>query len=324
MPAHDIEANPMLMRSLGPVAFPGPPPKAPNPALRAASVSVLGLGAGALGELRLDEAAGAELLSRAVELGVTLIDTAPSYGVSEDRIKAFLAAASGRRDRLVLSTKGGYGVPGVPDWTPDVISLGIDQALRRMGVDYLDVFFFHSCPKAVLEKGDLFEPLARAKAAGKIRMAGYSGENDALDFAVDSGHFDVVQCSVNPFDQRSLGGPVARAAARGIGVFAKRSVGNAPWRFEERPLGQYCEEYWLRMRAMDVDPMALSSISWNEAAIRFSAFAAGVTSVLVGTGNPAHLAESAAWIAKGPLPSSLESELRRRFHASDRGWFGQV
>ncbi|MFO0677283.1 MAG: aldo/keto reductase [Polyangiaceae bacterium] len=304
----------MLTRNLPETSFPAP-------RNGRTSVSVLGLGAGTLGESRLSDAEGEALLAEAVALGVTLIDTAPSYGVSEDRIGRFLRGKSSRRDAIVLSTKGGYGVPGVADWTPDVITRGIDQALARMGVDRLDAFFFHSCPKDVLARGDLFEPLARAKESGKIRFAGYSGENDALDFAVDCGAFDVVQCSVNPFDRRSLVNAVARAHARGIGVVAKRSVANAPWRFTSRPTGEYCEEYWVRMHAMAVDP---SPLGWSEVAVRFGAFAEGVTSILVGTGRAGHLRECAEWIAKGPLPDELQERLRTRFYACDRGFIGQI
>lgn len=96
-------------------------------------VSVLGLGAGALGHPALAEADVDRLVAGAVELGLTLVDTAPSYGLSEVRLGRALA---GRRQRVVLSTKCGYGVPGVADWTPECISRGIDLALGRLRTDY--------------------------------------------------------------------------------------------------------------------------------------------------------------------------------------------
>ena len=75
-------------------------------------VSELGLGAGPLGGADLDDATAIEIVRGAVDRGITLIDTAPSYGRSEVRIGA---ALRGVRDQVVLSTKLGYGVPGVPD-----------------------------------------------------------------------------------------------------------------------------------------------------------------------------------------------------------------
>ncbi|HEX2689575.1 MAG TPA: aldo/keto reductase, partial [Kofleriaceae bacterium] len=70
-------------------------------------VPALGLGAGEIGAAELDEREVEALLRTAVELGVTLIDTARSYGLSEERIGRYLGPV---RDQVVLSTKVGYGV----------------------------------------------------------------------------------------------------------------------------------------------------------------------------------------------------------------------
>src|SRR5690242_5287133 len=87
------------------------------------TVSVLGFGAGQIGDPGLDEAAAGQLLNAAVDLGVTLFDTAPSYGLSEERIGRHLGH---RRDGLVLSTKVGYGSVGHKDWTYGCVAAGID------------------------------------------------------------------------------------------------------------------------------------------------------------------------------------------------------
>jgi aryl-alcohol dehydrogenase-like predicted oxidoreductase len=79
------------------------------------NVAPLGLGGGPLGDLGLADADAARVIDAALDAGVDLIDTAPSYGASEDRLGR---ALRGRRDQVVLVTKGGYGVPGVPDWSP--------------------------------------------------------------------------------------------------------------------------------------------------------------------------------------------------------------
>src|SRR5512139_338267 len=95
-------------------------------------VSEIGLGAGPLGGDNIDDAAAIALIHGAIDRGVNLIDTAPSYGRSEARIAL---ALRGKRDRVVLSTKLGYGVPGVPDWTGECITRGVDLALARLGTD---------------------------------------------------------------------------------------------------------------------------------------------------------------------------------------------
>ena len=87
------------------------------------SVSPLGFGAMQVGDPRIDDAEAARMLHGALDLGITLIDTARSYGLSEGRIGRHLSA---RRDEYVLSTKVGYGIDGVPDWTYDCVMAGVD------------------------------------------------------------------------------------------------------------------------------------------------------------------------------------------------------
>jgi aryl-alcohol dehydrogenase-like predicted oxidoreductase len=280
--------------------------------------SALGFGAGAIGGGDLSDDDAGRLLNEVVDLGVTLIDTARSYGQSEERIGRHLAH---RRRDLVLSTKGGYGVDGVPDWTYDAVARGIDDALRRLRTDVIDVFHLHSCDRETLARGDVVRALEDARSAGKIRVAAYSGENDALDHAVDAA-FGAIQCSVSLADQRSLAGAVARAEARGIGVIAKRPIANAAWRFAERPRGDYAEVYWERLRVMELAPP--DGMPWAELALRFSAFAPGVGAVIVGSARAAHVRDNAGVLAKGPLPAALEARVRRAFHRHDRGWIGQV
>jgi aryl-alcohol dehydrogenase-like predicted oxidoreductase len=284
-------------------------------------VSVLGFGAGHVGGDDLSEEAASRLLNEVLDLGVTLIDTARSYGLSEERIGRHLAH---RRDAFVLSTKGGYGVEGVPDWTAEVITRGIDDALRRLRTDRIDVFHLHSCPRDVLERGEVIDALDRARKAGKIRVAAYSGENDALEHAVMSGRFGAVQCSVNVCDQRVLEHVIPSAAKRGLGVIAKRPIANAAWRFAHRPSGDYAEAYWERLQSLHVDRHALD---WLEYALRFSAHAPGVSSIIVGTRNIEHLRHNAALVATGPLPVRSYYDARAEFTLSALaagGWEGLV
>ncbi len=282
------------------------------------SVSALGLGAGPVGDPALSETQAGALLNRALDLDITLIDTAHSYGLSEERIGRHL---SHRRHQFVLSTKVGYGIPGHKDWTYGCVSAGIDAALKRLRTDHLDIVHLHSCPLTTLRHGDVIRALHKARDQGKLRVAAYSGENEALQWAIESGHFGGVQCSVNPFDQRCLEQALPMAQDRGIGVIAKRPLANAPWRFTERPHGDYCEEYWLRWKAMGIET---GDMSWEQLALRFAVHASGVSSAIVGTASIAHLMQNKKYADQGPLKAEQLQRLRQAFRHHDANWLGQI
>lgn len=282
------------------------------------TVSALGFGAGHIGYDDVTERDAHGLLDRALDLGITFIDTARGYGLSEERIGSWLP---GRRDAVVLSTKVGYDVDGAEDWSAAAVTGGVDEALRKLGTDVIDVVFLHSCPLTVLQRGEAVEALLECVDAGKVRVPGYSGENDALAWAGSSGVFGALQSSVNLADQRSRSEVLPAAARQGLGVVAKRPLANAPWRHAERPVGVYGETYWERLRLMGIEP---ETDDWQGTALRFSAFSPGVSTAIVGTSKVRNLEAAAAAVDRGPLP---DSELRRwevafAQHALD--WAGEV
>ncbi len=282
-------------------------------------VSALGFGAGPVGDAAaLSEKEAEKLLHGVLDTGINLIDTAPSYGSSEERIGRHL---QGRRGQFVLSTKCGYGVPGVEDWTGPCITQGIELALRRLRTDVIDVMHFHSCPVDVLERPGVVEALTRAVEQGKVRVAAYSGDNHALEHALNMGRFGSIQVSVNLFDQRAIDWGIARARERGVGVIAKRPLGNAPWRFWERPEATDVALYWDRMRQMSLEARGLD---WSELALRFAAFVPGVASCIVGTTKVENLLRNVRSLEHGPLAPAHVNHIRDTFRRNDHGWDGQI
>ena len=227
----------------------------------------------------------------------------------------------GRRARVILSTKVGYGVPGVPDWTPRCITEGVDAALARLRTDRLDIVHLHSCELAVLEHSGVAQALRTTVEEGKVRVAAYSGEGEALLWAVRSGLFGAVQCSVSIVDQAVLDGAVPEAQAHGIGVLAKRALGNAPWRFDARPAEPDVAEAWDRFRMLRPDA---GGLPWPVLFTRFAAHASGVSAVLIGTASLAHLKEAIAAVEQGPLDSRVVASLRAAFTAAGRSWSGRI
>lgn len=281
-------------------------------------VSALGFGAGQIGGADQDDKEIGHLLNVVVDSGVTLIDTARGYGLSEERIGRHLGH---RRSEIVLSTKVGYSIPGYEDWTGPIITAGVDAALQRLQTDHLDIVHLHSCPVEVLARGEVTAALEQTVAVGKVRVAAYSGDNEPLVYAIESGRFGSIETSINIADQRVIDEGLAMAQARGIGVIAKRPLANAPWRFAARPAGHYGEVYWERLREMQLDP---GGLSWDELALRFAAFLPSVSSCIVGTRSLENFRRNVAILEQGPLPDETVQSVRAAFQSHDSDWVGQV
>lgn len=278
-------------------------------------VSILGLGAGEIGDPNLSDIEVEKLLKLTLDEGINLIDTARGYGASEERIGKFI---SHRRDEFVLSTKVGYDIPGYENWTYECIIAGVDSALNLMRTEYIDIVHLHSCSKDILINNGVIDALIKTVENGKVKVAAYSGENEDLEFAVNTNKFKSLQTSVNITDQRDIYGILKTAEDKGMGIIAKRPVANAPWRFNERPAGHYCEDYWHRWKKMNLN----FDMDWQEIALRFTAFTSVVDTCIVGTSNIDHLRENIKIIEKGPLPNDIYNLIRESFKENDDNWIG--
>lgn len=282
-------------------------------------VPVLGFGAMQVGDPALDDAQAGRLLNEVLDLGLTLIDSARSYGLSEERIGRHLAH---RRDEFVLSTKVGYGVPGVPDWTRECILRGVDAARDRLRADCIDIVHLHSCGAETLRAGEVIEALETCRRLGKLRVAAYSGDDEALRCAVEGGGFGSLQASVNLCDQQAL--PQLRAArAQGCGTIAKRSFAGFPWAAQAPPDDPPHAEYFRRFQALRPRLTNLGE-PWLEVALRYTGFEDGVDCVIVGGTNARHVASNVAAVAQGPLEPGLAAAIREAFAATGADWRGIV
>jgi aryl-alcohol dehydrogenase-like predicted oxidoreductase len=261
-----------------------------------------------------DEAVVGRLLNGVLDLGVNLIDTARGYGRSEARIGRHLAH---RRAEFLLSTKFGYGVEGVPDWTYPCIVQGVERALRLMRTDVIDIGHLHSCPLPALQRGEVSEALADCVKAGKLRVAAYSGENAELAHALGDERFGCVQCSLSLVDPAN-----GARLQTGKGVLVKRSLAALAWARRERP-ADFCEgSYWDRWQQLALPELGLP---WPEAALRWAAFQPGVGSVLIGTKSLSNLRSSIEAVARGPLPAELLSTVQAAHQrAGTAHWAGII
>ena len=282
-------------------------------------VPLLGFGAMQLGDPRIAEDDAARLLNAVVDAGVTLLDTARSYGLSEERIGRHLAH---RRGDFTLSTKVGYGVPGVPDWTYDCIVRGVDAARDRLRTDVIDIVHLHSCGLETLRAGEVTDALSWCVAAGKVRVAAYSGDDAALAHAVGSRAFGSVQASVNLCDQQSLP-MLQRARSRGMGTIAKRSLAGRPWVAAAVPDDDVHREYHRRFQALRPE-FGFEPDDWDALALRFAAYADAVDCVIVGGSSAQHVQRNLAAVAAGPLEPGLRAAIRDAFAKLGTDWRGLV
>ena len=179
------------------------------------SVSRTGFGCIPIQRISYDESAA--LLRHAYDNGVTLYDTANAYTTSEDRIGTALHHV---RDKIVLCTKSGAS-------TPDKLMENIENSLRMLKTDYIDVFQFHNPTFVPRPGGDdgLYDCALKAKSQGKIRHIGITQHSkDRAREAVLSDLYDTLQY---PFSYLSTDEELALAGLcreRNIGLLAMKGL----------------------------------------------------------------------------------------------------
>ena len=297
------------------------------------SVSRLGFGGAPVGYLKTDQDRVARILNLLLDSGVNLIDTAASYLGSEELIAESIGH---RRGEFVLVSKCGMTLEDVPGaaWSRQLILGTVDRSLRRLKTDRLDVMLLHSCDLATLKKGEAVEALAAARQQGKIRFAGYSGDNEAAAYAAALSDIAVLETSVSIADQNNLDTVIPIAQKNNLGVLAKRPIANAAWKDpSSQPgfYGNYASEYHRRLKQMNLNPADLGfkgdpQESWPELALRFTLSHPGVHCAIIGTTNPDNAKANIAAADKGPLPADVVNRIRQAFRAADpKGkWKGET
>jgi aryl-alcohol dehydrogenase-like predicted oxidoreductase len=138
-------------------------------------VSVVGLGCNTFG-WRIDESQTRAVVDAAIGVGITLFDTAESYGRGDS--EAFLGRAiAGRRDRVVIATKFGWGTGrndnSVSRGDAAYVRSAIEGSLRRLGTDYVDLYQYHR-PDGVTPIEETLGAMDVLVREGKVRWIGHS------------------------------------------------------------------------------------------------------------------------------------------------------
>ncbi len=292
-------------------------------------ISRLGAGLAEIGqELELaDVEQAGNVLNNALDMGINFLDTAACYDISEELIGRTVA---NRRDEYVLVTKAGHargdGLNG-RDWTYETVRDSIDRSLRRLNTDYVDLVQLHSCGIPDLERGDIIRALEDARDAGKTRLIGYSGDNEAAHWAVDSGHFDTLQTSFNLVEQRAYTtGLLEKCANNDTGVIVKRPIGGATWGMAKQGMSSSRRGYDNTYLDRSVKVQSLGDVPGDPddpivAAMGFTLAHTEIHTAIIGTKNPRHMASNIETLDDAlNIDPTFVDAMHARFAQLDDDW----
>ncbi len=193
-------------------------------------VSEIGFGAWAIGGDAwgpVEDDASIAAMQRALELGINFIDTADVYGDghSEELVAQVI---KGRRDQVIVSTKGGLmghhrDPSGTPVYDrPEKVREALENSLRRLGTDYVDVYFDHIWWDRHEETEAFIEALAQLKAEGKARAVGVSTDDfEYIKHFNKNGGLDVVQLEYSVLNRKAEREILPYLQEHGIGVVVR-------------------------------------------------------------------------------------------------------
>ena len=286
-------------------------------------VTALGFGGAEIGFQSVAQTIVTELLNAALDVGLNVIDTGECYGGSEELIGN---AVGYRRGDYFLFTKVGHASGlDLPDWDPAMMELSIDRSLKRLKTDHLDLIQLHTCSEDKLRQGDVIEVVQKARDAGKARYIGYSGDSKAAHYAVTCGAFDTLQTSISIADQEGIELTLPEAAAKQVGVIAKRPIANAAWQYGDKPENGYYVPYWERFQKLKYPFLEGEVADAAAIALRFTLSMPAVATAIVGTTNPKRWAQNADSANRGALDEAAIAEIRAKWKtAAEAGWIGQA
>jgi aryl-alcohol dehydrogenase-like predicted oxidoreductase len=288
-------------------------------------VSVAGLGTGGFSRMGLksglNEDQSARLVRDAIDLGVNFIDTAPPYGTEGVVGKALKHVA---RDQVVVATKA--FIHRNNEWsTPERVLASLDNSLRLLGTDYVDVFNLHGIEAYEYEYAlnTIAPVLIEQQRKGKIRHIGLT-ENPIVDFtnetlkrALNDPVWKVFMVGFHMMHQGARQNVFPLTQKNGVGtliMFAVRSIFADPPRVAREIKALAAKGLLDKSLAATDDPLGFlvydgGAASMIDAAYRFVRHEPGVDVVLFGTGNAAHLRSNIASLLKPPLPEADRAKL---------------
>jgi aryl-alcohol dehydrogenase-like predicted oxidoreductase len=199
-------------------------------------VSEIGFGAWAIGGNAhgnsygpTDNAESIRAIETAVSLGCTFFDTADFYGHGQSEELLGKALKSYRKD-IIIATKGGrdfYHEPPGLNFSEEYLTFAVEQSLKRLDTDHIDLYQLHNPPFSLIERGHVFDVLDKLKAQGKIRYYGISIHDPQEGLlALKFGKPASIQVVYNYLKREAAEELFPRAIAQGVGIIAREPLAN--------------------------------------------------------------------------------------------------
>jgi aryl-alcohol dehydrogenase-like predicted oxidoreductase len=174
------------------------------------------------------------IVAEAVDRGINYFDVAPSYGDAQARLGPALEPY---RKKVFLACKEGAGREE-GDWTKDGAAKALDESLRLLRTDHVDLYQFHALSKMsqleqIFGPNGAMETFEAARKAGKVRFLGFSAHSvEVAIAAMDRYNFDTILFPINfvLFSQANFGPQVIEhARKKGMGIMALKSMAKTTW-----------------------------------------------------------------------------------------------
>jgi aryl-alcohol dehydrogenase-like predicted oxidoreductase len=190
-------------------------------------VGEIGTGTAALARTHgvvVPDAEAIQILSYALDMQASLVDVAPTYGDGR-ALNLLRQAMQGRRGQTQVSLKAGYFSDGHSDFSPAAVRASLEDSLRKLGTDYVDVLLLHNPATSVLAATDpIWAELAKFKLEGKVRAMGASlAGADQLKAALEKTPAQVLQFPFNVFAQEAAS-VFDAAFKKRVGLIANRPL----------------------------------------------------------------------------------------------------
>lgn len=289
-------------------------------------VSALSFGASSLGGVfkPVDESVAIRTVHAALELGVNFIDVSPFYGYTKAEEVLGKALKGVPRDRYYLATKVGRYGDAAFDFSAQRSKTSVDESLRRLGVDYVDIIQSHDNEYGDLKQvaNETIPALRQLQEQGKARFVGVTGYPLKIFRTIlDSVDVDTI-LSYNHYtlNDTTLAGLLPWLHQKGVGIINASPVSQGLLTNHDLPAWHPASEDIRRACADAAAYCRSQGTDIAKVAMQFSVGNPGIHTTLVGTANPTNIEKNVRWIEE-PVDKALLANVNKILSGiKDRGW----